>query len=65
MLASVAVQVVFVIGGCTWSEIQAAHELSSGVEVVLGSTGLIEGGDHFLELLSGLSRPAHSSAAEL
>jgi syntaxin-binding protein 1 len=49
------VLVLFVIGGCTWSEIQAAHELSSGVDIVLGSTHLIEGGDHFLQELRAIS----------
>jgi Sec1 family len=49
------VQVVFVIGGATWSEVQAAHELSSGVEVFLGSTNLLEGGNAFLEQLASLT----------
>ena len=49
-------QVIFIIGGCTWSEVQAAHELSSGVEIVLGSTHLIESGDHFLADLASLSQ---------
>ena len=55
------VQVIFIIGGCTWSEVQAAHELSSGVEIVLGSTHLIEGGDYFLQELASLSRPPNGA----
>jgi hypothetical protein len=50
-------QVVFVIGGCTWSEVQAAHEGSSGVDIVLGSTDLIENGEAFLQCLASLSAP--------
>lgn len=54
-------QVVFIIGGCTWSEIQAAHECSTGVDIVLGSTRLIENGEDFLQDLASLS--AGGSAA--
>lgn len=45
------------IGGCTWSEIQAAHELSAqhGLEVVLGSTRLIESGEDFLKDMARLA----------
>lgn len=46
---------VFVIGGCTWSEVQAAHECSAGVDIVLGSTRLIENGEDFLQDLASLS----------
>lgn len=51
------VQVVFIVGGCTWSEIQSAHELSQqhGVEVVLGSTSIIEGGEDFLHQMEVLA----------
>lgn len=51
------VQVVFIVGGCTWSEVQSAHELSQqhGVEVVLGSTSIIEGGEDFLQQMELLA----------
>lgn len=50
-------QVIFVVGGCTWSEIQSAHELSQqhGVEVLLGSTSLIESGEDFLRDMGRLA----------
>lgn len=50
-------QVVFIVGGCTWSEVQSAHELSQqhGIEVILGSTNIIEGGEEFLQQMSHLA----------
>jgi hypothetical protein len=50
-------QVFFIVGGCTWSEIQSVHELSQqhGVEVVLGSTSLINGGEDFLRDMARLA----------
>lgn len=57
MILKFCLQVVFIVGGCTWSEIQCAHELSQqhGVEVVLGSTGIIEGGEEFLQQMKTLA----------
>ena len=48
---------MFIVGGCTWSEVQSAHELSQqhGVEVVLGSTGIIDGGEAFLHQMEKLA----------
>ena len=50
-------QVMFVVGGCTWSEIQAVHELSQhhGVEVLLGSTSMIDSGEDFLRDMGRLA----------
>lgn len=48
---------MFVVGGCTWSEIQAVHELSQqhGVEVLLGSTNMINSGEDFLRDMGRLA----------
>ena len=53
----VFLQVMFVVGGCTWSEIQAVHELSQqhGVEVLLGSTNMINSGEDFLRDMGRLA----------
>lgn len=50
-------QVMFVVGGCTWSEIQSVHELSQqhGVEVLLGSTSMINSGEDFLRDMGRLA----------
>lgn len=50
-------QVVFVVGGCTWSEVQSVHELSQqhGVEVLLGSTSMIHSGEDFLRDMGRLA----------
>jgi hypothetical protein len=37
--------------------VQAAHEGSSGVDIVLGSTDVIENGEAFLQRLASLSSP--------
>lgn len=44
------------VGGVTWSEVQAAHELSKqhGVEIVLGGTSIIHSGEEFLHQLESM-----------